>query len=214
MGQVDGHHHAEHLVEVTGLLVKDVILPIAGIHHDWTAEDGVVRRHPRQVLDVLIEEARLNPVDGLGVGKMIDKINEPGGDRDLAQHFAFVAAGDRGDLGQVLRLEGNGLWSQLIAELGRQCLGQIAATIERDAEAAGIRPMGGVVLAGSGQGGGEENGRDSGFHLPKRKFRPVFFTPRSSRVSAPGIEEAMPLMGKSVNWITRPKQGRNRPRTS
>jgi hypothetical protein len=29
MGEVDGHHQADHLIEITGLLVEDVILPIA-----------------------------------------------------------------------------------------------------------------------------------------------------------------------------------------
>ena len=79
-----------------------------------------------EVLDVLIEEAGLDAVNRLGVGKMIDKIDESRRDGNLAQHFAFVPAGDGRDLGQVLRLQGDGLGGQLLPNFIRQRLGQFA----------------------------------------------------------------------------------------
>jgi hypothetical protein len=98
----------------------------------------------------LIEEARLNPVNGFGVGKMVDKVNEPRRDGDLAQDLALVPAGYGRDLREILRLQGDGLGGQLIAEFRRQRFRQIAAPIQRDAEAAGIGPWRSGAFAGRG----------------------------------------------------------------
>jgi hypothetical protein len=141
----------------------------------------------------LIEEARLNPVNGFGVGKMVDKVNETR--RDLAQDLALVPAGYGGDLREILRLQGDGLGGQLIAELGRQRFRQVAAPIQRDAEAAGIRPLRSGGFAGRRQGGGEKNGCNSGFHFSNMStihFAPVhgFFNPRSIRDFASSIDKA------------------------
>jgi hypothetical protein len=113
----------------------------------------------------LIEEARLDPVNGLGVGKMVDKINETRRDGDLAHEFALIPAGYGRDLREILRLQGDGLGGQFFAEFLRQRFRQIAAPIQRDAEAAGIRLGRGGGLAGDRQGGGEKSGCNSGFHF-------------------------------------------------
>jgi hypothetical protein len=130
----------------------------------------------------LIEEARLNPVNGFGVGKMVDKVNETRRDGDLAQDLALVPAGYGGDLREILRLQGDGLGGQLIAEFRRQPFTQVAAPIQRDAEAAGIRPLRSGVFTGRRQGGGEKNGCDSGFHFSNLstinfKLTPGLFQP-------------------------------------
>jgi hypothetical protein len=155
MGQINGDHHADHLVEITGLIVEDVVLPKARVNHHRQLDGEIVPRRSDEILHVLIEEARLNAVDGLGVGKMIDKVNKTRRDGDLAQDFALIPAGYGGDLREVLRLQGNGLGGQLFAEFFRQGFRQIAAPVQRDAEAAGIRPGWNGVLAGRRQGGGE-----------------------------------------------------------
>jgi hypothetical protein len=126
----------------------------------------------------LIEEARLNPVNGFGVGKMVDKVNETRRDGDLAQDLALVPAGYGGDLREILRLQGDGLGGQLFAEFLRQRFRQIAAPIQRDAEAAGIRLGRSGGLAGGRQGGGEKNGCKSGFHLSKLPKTHFKLTPR------------------------------------
>jgi hypothetical protein len=140
VGQINGDHHADHLVEITGLIVEDVILPKARVSHHGQLDGGIVRRRSREILHVLVEEARLKAVNGFGVGKMVDKVNETGRDGDLAQDLGFVPAGDGRDLREILRLQGDGLGGQLVAEFRRQPFTQVAAPIQRDAEAAGIRP--------------------------------------------------------------------------
>ena len=114
---------------------------------------------------------------------MIDKVDEPRRNGDLAQDFVFVPAGDGRDLGEVLRLQGDGLGGQSFAEFRRQGLGQVAAPIQRDAETAGIRPLRSGVIAGGGQGGGKEKGCDSGFHFSNLKTN---FT-RSHRLFQPAL---------------------------
>ena len=112
---------------------------------------------------------------------MVDKVNETRRDGDLAQDLALVLAGYGRDLRKVLRLQGDGLGGQLIAKFRRQCFIQIAAPIQRDAEAAGIGLLRGSGQAGHRPGGGKKNGcKPSFFHiskLPKTNFTlmPGFF---------------------------------------
>jgi hypothetical protein len=152
------------LIEIAGLVVHDVIRPKTGVHHVGQL-DGIVGGAAGNVLDVLIEEAGLNPVDGLGVGKMIDKVDETRRDRNLAQELVVAAAGDGGDLGDVLRLQGDGLGRETGAEFVGKGLGQIVAAIEGNAETAGIGPCRRIRVSGSRQGGCKKNGGDPGFHF-------------------------------------------------
>jgi len=119
MGQMNSHHHAHHLVEITGLIVHDVVCPIFRIDDARELKGGIIRR-AAEILHVLIEKTGLGSVNRLGVRQMIDQVDESRGNGNLAHHFVVLGTDDGRDLRNVLGLQGDGVGGDLAAKFWRQ----------------------------------------------------------------------------------------------
>lgn len=114
MRQFHGDRRCRNLVEVSLLVVHDVVRPELVVVDAWEILQSGIRLFLCEAEDVFLEVTLLQFIHGAGVGDVVDEVDEAHGDEHDAARFAVDHLDPRQHEGLVIRVDLDGIRRQLI----------------------------------------------------------------------------------------------------